>query len=208
MSADQSALPPEVAAALSQLDDLIQMFARHPDEGVQDAVVGVLRAVDVVHRGALQRLAAWLDARSLLDDAMADPHVELLFGLYRSLEHGEDEQARAEAAVEEIRPYVEAHGGQLEVVAADGGVVSIRLLGACDGCSGSTATLRGLVEEALRAELPEFVRMDVSSPERGSARPTNPQPVLIPVSSVTVRSRAPSPQGGSGSAAHGCSSGG
>ncbi|MDP9418892.1 MAG: hypothetical protein M3P53_01855, partial [Actinomycetota bacterium] len=65
-------LPPEVAAALGQLDGLIQMFAEHPDEDVQHAVVEMLRAVDVLHRQALQRLATLLDARSLLDDAVAD----------------------------------------------------------------------------------------------------------------------------------------
>lgn len=36
-------LPPEVAAALGQLDGLIQMFAEHPDEDVQHAVVEMLR---------------------------------------------------------------------------------------------------------------------------------------------------------------------
>ncbi len=195
MTAERHTLPPEVVAALGQLDDLVQMFAQHPDEAVQDAVIGVLRAVDVVHRGALQRLAALLDAQSLLDEALADPHVGLLFDLYRSQE-GHDERERAAAAVEGIRPYVEAHGGRLEVVAAEGGVVSIRLLGACESCSSSTAALRGLVEEALRAELPEFVRMDVSTPVRESARPASPEPVLIPVSSVTLRSRVRPPQGG------------
>ncbi len=206
MTDGRDAPPPEVIAALGQLDDLIQMFSHHPDEGVQEAVVGMLRAVDVFHRGALQRLATFLDARALLDEALADPHVALMFDLYRSQEHDEDERARAEAALEGIRPYVEAHGGRLEIVAAEGGVVSIRLLGACESCSSSTATLRGLVEEALRAELPEFVRMDVSPPPRQSAQPENREPVVIPVSSVTRRDGPPSHHGGCGTERHGCSS--
>jgi Fe-S cluster biogenesis protein NfuA len=203
VTAADHALPPEVAAALGQLDDLIRMFAQHPDEGVQDAVVAVLRAVDAVHRGALQRLAALLDARSLLDEALADPHVGLLFELYRSGEY-EDEKARAEAAIDGIRPYVEAHGGRLEVVAAEGGVIGIRLLGACAGCSASNETLRDVVEDALRTELPEFVRMDVSTRAGESPGPSSAEPVLIPVSSVTVRTRGP--QRRSGSPARGRSS--
>lgn len=205
MTDERGTPPPEVAAALGQLDDLIQMFAQHPDEGIQEAVVGMLRAVDVLHRGALQRLGAFLDARALLDDALADPHVALMFDLYRSGEHDEDGRARAEAAVEGIRPYVEAHGGRLEMVAAEGGAVNIRLLSASDVSSGSTATLRGLVEEALRAELPEFVRMDVATPERQSAQCETPEPVFIPVSSVTRRERLGSAQGGCGTEGHGCS---
>ncbi len=205
MTDHREAPPPEVGAALRQLDDLIQMFSQHPDEGVQEAVVAMLRAVDVLHRGALRRLGAFLDARALLDEALADPHVALMFDLYRSQD--DDELARAEAAVEGIRPYVEAHGGRLEVVTAEGGVVNIRLLAGCESCSGSTATLHGLVEEALRAELPEFVRVDVSSsPPRRSAPSGDPAPVLIPVSSVTRRDRPPSPVGGCGTGGHGCSS--
>lgn len=207
MTAERDAPPPEVAAALHQLDDLIQMFAQHPDEDVQEAVVGILRAVDVLHRGALQHLGVFLDARSLLDEALADPHVALLFTLYESQEDdSESERSRAEAAVARIRPYVEEQGGQLEVVAAEGGVVNIRLLGAAGNGSGSTTTLPGLVEEALRTELPEFVRMDVSSPPQAPPSPAQLEPMLIPVSSVTVRRRARPPQSGCGSESHGCSS--
>ncbi|MDP9388280.1 MAG: NifU family protein [Actinomycetota bacterium] len=206
MTTERAELPPEVAAALGQLGDLIEMFTEHPDEDVQGAVVEVLRTVDVVHRGALQRLAALLEARSLLDEARADPHVALLFDLYSGQGYdGDDERARAEAAVAGIRPVVEAHGGRLEVVTAEGGVVTIRLLGGRESCAGPTARLRELVEEALRAELPEFVRMDVSPPSRQAAPATNGEPILIPVSSVTRRDRVAPSESGGGTASHGCS---
>ncbi len=205
MTASQSSPPPEVVAALAQLDDLVQLFASHPNEAVQEAVVGLLRAVDVLHRGALQRLVAFLEDRLLLDEVLSEPHIALLFELYEAAA-GEDGRARADAAVEAIRPYVEAHGGQIEVVAAEGGVINIRLLGACEGCSGSTATLRDLVEEALRAELPEFVRMEVSPPSAQAAPEASAGRVLIPVSSVTRRAPAGPAQGSCGAGGHACSS--
>lgn len=192
MTTEGRAPPAELAAALHQLDELIQMFSRHPDEGVQEAVVAMLRAVDVVHRGALRRLGVLLDARSLLDEALADPHVALLFDLYDA-EEDDDERARAEAAVEAVRPDVEARGGRIEVVAAEGGVVNVRLLSPCEGCSGSAAALRRLVEDALRTELPEFVRMDVSPPAPAAPPAGRAEPALIPVSSVTVRTREQAP---------------
>jgi Fe-S cluster biogenesis protein NfuA len=203
--ASQPAPPPEVVAALNQLDELVQLFAQHPDEGVQEAVVGLLRAVDVLHRGVLQRLGAFLDERSLLDEALADPHVALLFALYGT-EDGDydDERSRAEAAVARIRPEVEAHGGRLEVVTAEGGVVNIRLGG--DSSSGSTATLRRMVQEALRAELPEFVRMDLSSAPRKPEAAWEPTPVVIPLSSLSRRGRLRPSPGASGSTGHGRSS--
>lgn len=181
------ALPTEVVAALAQLDDFIQMFARHPDEEVQEAVVGLLRAVDVLHRGALMRLSAFLHARSLADELLADPRIALLFELYDSPQDG-DERARAEAAVALLRPQVESHGGQIELVAAEAGVVNIRLLAPPGDVSGSAAALHRLVEEALRAQLPDFVRMEVaSSANRAAAQHATVQQVFVPVSSITRR---------------------
>ncbi|MDP9068458.1 MAG: NifU family protein [Actinomycetota bacterium] len=209
MTAAPAELPPEVAAALGQLDELIQMFVDHPDENVQDGVIAVLRAVDILHRGGLQRVAAFLEQRSLLEEAQDDAHMALLFDLYGSREI-EDERDRAEAAVAGIRPYVESHGGRLEVVTAEGGVITIRLLGACESCSGSTAGLRDLVEEALRAELPEFVRMDVSSSaEHTSARNSKRQPVVIPAPTLSFRSATEVSPGrcGAGGGSCGCSNG-
>lgn len=195
--------PPDVIAALDQVDDLVRRFAEHADEAVQEAVVGLLRAVDVLHRGALGRLRAFLDDRSLLDEAVADPHVGLLFELYEAQEE-DDERSRAEAAVERIRAAVVARGGRIEVVVAEGGVVNVRLLAADDGDSASTAALRALVENALRAELPEFATMDLA-PSSAPSKPEDMQRGLIPVSSVTVGSGGGPLRSGCGSGGGGCS---
>ena len=193
---------------MHRLDELVSAFEQHPDPQVADGLVEVLRAVDVLHRGALQRVASLLEAEGLLDQARSDPDVALLFGLYEDAPD-EDEQSRAEAAAEAVRPYVEAHGGKLDVVTAEDGLVSIRLLGACESCSHSAGTLRSYVEDALRAALPEFVRMDVSSTPHHAA-PTGRAPVLIPITALTGGA-APQPQrgcgpgGGCGTSAGGCS---
>jgi Fe-S cluster biogenesis protein NfuA len=195
-------LPAQVAAALERLDDLVRAFEDHPGEGVQDGLLEVLRAVDVIHRGALERLVALLDARGLREIALADPHVALLFGLYEAPDdEPDDARVRAEAAVAELRPYVASHGGQLEVVAAEDGVVNIRLLGACTACSGSPAALGDLVEQALRANLPEFVRMEVShtAPAHAAAA-QRAVPVLIPLPALR--------RGAAVNGAAGCGSGG
>lgn len=197
MTTEPPALPPEVADALGVLDDLLQVFANHPDEGVQDAVISILRAVDVVHRGALQRLRAFLHARLLVDDALSDPHVAVLFELYGPEDAGhDDERYRAEAAVAAIRPDVEAVGGRIEVVTAEGGVVSIHL--SAGGDSPPTEQLRELVEEVLREQLPEFVRLDLSPPTRRPMAPWEPTPVVVPLPTVTRRRRVGSSPGASG----------
>jgi Fe-S cluster biogenesis protein NfuA len=197
-------LPAQVAAALERLDDLVRGLEQHPDEAVQTGLIDVLRAVDTIHRGALEQLAALIDAHGLRDEALADPHVALLLELYQAQDDDEQEddlRARAEAAVAELQQYVASHGGRLEVVAAEGGVVSVRLLGACPSCSGSPAALNDLVEQALRARLPEFARMETpAAPPAHRQAAQRSAPVLIPVSALRV--------GAQGSGAGGCASSG
>lgn len=56
---------------------------------------------------------------------------------------------------EEIRPYIESHGGTIEVADIDleEGLVEIRMEGACSGCEAALATLRFGVEVALKKHL-------------------------------------------------------
>lgn len=195
--------PPDVAAALHELDELMRMFARHRDEDVQDAVVALLTAVDILHRGALHRLGAFLDERSLMEEALADPHVALLFDLYES-EESDDQRARAEAAVATVRGEVEARGGRVEVVSTEGGVVNVRLLGADDDRSASES-LRRLVEDALREELPDLVRLE-TPPGATQREAADPPAFFIPVSAVGRR-RSEQPDRGAGPETNRCSSG-
>lgn len=198
----QDRLSTEVAAAMQRLDELVTAFEEHPDPGMADALVEVLRAVDVLHRGALQRLVTLLDDHGLRGEAFADPHVALLFALYDEAQE-QDEQSRAEAAVADVRPYVEAHGGRLDVIAAEDGVVQVRLLGACESCSASSATLRAHVEDALRAALPDFVRMDVDTAPAHTSSRQRRAPVLIPLSAVVGGASGQQPAGG-GESRGGC----
>ena len=62
---------------------------------------------------------------------------------------------RVEAALEQVRPSLQADGGDVELVDVDGGLVSLRLTGACAGCPMSTMTLKMGIERILRREIPE-----------------------------------------------------
>jgi Fe-S cluster biogenesis protein NfuA len=59
-------------------------------------------------------------------------------------------------ALEKIRPYLNADGGDVSLVnISDDLVVKVKFSGACDGCPYSVMTLKAGVEEAIRKELPE-----------------------------------------------------
>jgi Fe-S cluster biogenesis protein NfuA len=68
---------------------------------------------------------------------------------------------KVEAAIETIRPSLQADGGDIELVdVSKEGVVRVKLLGACAGCPMSTMTLRIMVEEELKKQVPGVKRVE------------------------------------------------
>jgi Fe-S cluster biogenesis protein NfuA len=66
---------------------------------------------------------------------------------------------RIEAVLDSLRPNIQMDGGDIELVKFEDGIVYIKLLGACVGCSMSIYTLKMGIEEALKAELPEVLEV-------------------------------------------------
>lgn len=149
------------------------------DEPTRDRVLSLLDGVDALHRHALERLGALLGADQRERLRAGDPAVAWLFEAYAV---GIDEQAAAEAALDSVRPYLHSHGGDVAVLAARGGIVRVRLSGACSGCSASTITLRRGVEEALREHFPGFTTMEVEEDREAAPHPP-PGPTLLQIES-------------------------
>ncbi len=63
---------------------------------------------------------------------------------------------KVEAALNEIRPMLQADGGDVELVEVEGGVVKVRLQGACAGCPMSQMTLKNGIERILKEKIPEI----------------------------------------------------
>jgi Fe-S cluster biogenesis protein NfuA len=61
-----------------------------------------------------------------------------------------------ETVLDELRPYLIADGGNVELVDIDGPIVKLRLNGACGSCPSSTMTLRMGIERKLRDMIPEI----------------------------------------------------
>ncbi|HHY31541.1 MAG TPA: NifU family protein [Firmicutes bacterium] len=69
-------------------------------------------------------------------------------------------QDKIEKALAKIRSALQAHGGDVELVSVNDGVVKVRLTGACVGCPMSVMTLKNGVERALKEEVPEVKRVE------------------------------------------------
>ncbi len=64
--------------------------------------------------------------------------------------------ANVETVLDELRPYLMADGGNVELVDIEGPVVQLRLQGACGSCPSSTMTLKMGIERKLREMIPEI----------------------------------------------------
>lgn len=149
----------------------------HPSAEVRALTESLLKGLDGMHRSPLVRVANLLDHHGILEQAATDPLVAELLDLYDLLPRAPEQVV--ERALEVVRPYIQSHGGQLEVLGVSGGVVRVRLAGACAGCSGSAMTLRRGVEAALREGFPGFERMEVDEP-----LPAEPRPTFIAIGQV------------------------
>jgi len=67
---------------------------------------------------------------------------------------------RVQAALDDIRPQIQGDGGDVELVAIEGGIVKVRLVGHCAGCPMAQMTLKNGIEAHVRACVPEIQRVD------------------------------------------------
>ncbi|MEM1291259.1 MAG: NifU family protein [Cyanobacteria bacterium P01_H01_bin.162] len=69
-------------------------------------------------------------------------------------------QDNVENVLDELRPYLMADGGNVELVEIDGPTVRLRLQGACGSCPSSAMTLRMGIERRLREFIPEIAEVE------------------------------------------------
>ena len=65
-------------------------------------------------------------------------------------------EKRVQAALAEIKPQIQADGGDIDLVAIENDTVKVRLRGACVGCPMSALTLKQGVERLIKAKVPEI----------------------------------------------------
>ena len=80
---------------------------------------------------------------------------------------------RVAAALDSVRPYMESHGGNVELLSLAGGVARIRLRGSCRDCTASSVTLELAIKQALEQHAPDLEELVV---EELSQLPMQPPP--------------------------------
>jgi len=62
---------------------------------------------------------------------------------------------QVEAALDQIRPQLQADGGNVELVDVNDGVVKVKLTGACGGCPMAAMTMQGGVTKVIKEQVPD-----------------------------------------------------
>ena len=75
-------------------------------------------------------------------------------------------EERVTEALDNVRPYMESHGGNVELVSLEEGVARIRLEGSCDGCPASSSTLELAIKTALEETAPDLLGIEVEGIEQ------------------------------------------
>jgi Fe-S cluster biogenesis protein NfuA/nitrite reductase/ring-hydroxylating ferredoxin subunit len=70
-------------------------------------------------------------------------------------------EVRVQEALASVRPYMESHGGDVELLRLEEGVAHLRLVGHCHGCPASAATLELAIKEALEEAAPDLLGLEV-----------------------------------------------
>ena len=157
------------AAELARLETLAEGW-----DPAQQAVLSAIKiGIEELNAEAFRRLIRPLKsdeaAAAALRAAVRDPllyQVLLFHGLVREpLEH------RVARALDEVRPALKTHGGDVELVAVRfPDTVEVRLVGSCQSCPSSGETLAEGVEKAIKSHCPEIAHVTrVSRGEAGRA---------------------------------------
>ncbi|GAC1534457.1 MAG: hypothetical protein NVS3B12_15260 [Acidimicrobiales bacterium] len=163
---------PDLQAAGERIETLLDVLKGGTDPRTYERVEEVLRLVTDLYGAGLGRVVE-LAAQHAPDMAAALVGDELVAGLLIVHDlHPDSLRARVESALVSVRPLLGHHGGDVELIDVDAevGGVFLRLLGSCDGCPSSSATLQHAVEKAILVAAPEVTVIDVE-PSQAAAVP-------------------------------------
>jgi len=169
-------LDTEVQERIEHVEGLLG--AIDDDPAALDAVQGLVE----LYGEALRRVVELgTVTQELVGDELLS-HLLLLHDL-----HPVDVETRVAQALEEVRPYLGSHGGDVELIGVEDGLARVRLNGTCDGCASSVVTLKHSIEGAILRAAPELEGVEAEGLETDAVIP---QPQLLQIGSLKA---APGP---------------
>jgi Fe-S cluster biogenesis protein NfuA/nitrite reductase/ring-hydroxylating ferredoxin subunit len=170
MLLDEGGLQERVARVetlLGEIEALKDPYARQKAAEIVQVLLelygeGMARMMEAVAQGEEREKTF----ETFVDDELVS-HLLLLHGL-----HPLDVETRVVRALEEVRPYLQSHGGNVELLGVEGGVARLRMQGSCDGCPSSAMTLKLAIEEAVQKAAPDLEGIEAEGVTEAQPAPT------------------------------------
>lgn len=179
---------------IQQIDTLIGTIESIADPAARACVEKLIHTLLDLHGAGLERMMeivaeAGAPGEAIIESFARDELIGSLLVLYGL--HPLDMEARVQQALDQVRPYLGSHGGDVELLGVtQAGVVRLRLQGSCHGCPSSAMTLKLAIEEAIYAAAPDVTALDV---EGVVERPARPPAGFIPLEPLVGASRPAQP---------------
>jgi Fe-S cluster biogenesis protein NfuA/nitrite reductase/ring-hydroxylating ferredoxin subunit len=135
-----------------------------PDSAMRELAEELVSCVVQMYGMGLERITGAMhdageEGERLAAELAEDPLVATLL-LIHDL-HPVPLADRVQAALASVRPYMESHGGSVELVSLEDGIARIHLRGSCSDCSASSVTLELAIKQALEEAAPDLVGLEV-----------------------------------------------
>ncbi len=178
----EGAVSPE--ALIQRVEELTAQVQQLPDPVARRAAEDMVDAVMEMYGQGLERVVEILDgagsAAAEVKQQLADDGIVASLMLIHDL-YPVPVEERVADALEEVRPYMESHGGNVELVSLEDGVVRLRLEGSCDGCPASSSTLELAIKTALDEAAPDLIGIEVEGLEQDLLNPVKVTGTPLPM---------------------------
>jgi Fe-S cluster biogenesis protein NfuA/nitrite reductase/ring-hydroxylating ferredoxin subunit len=185
----------ELERRIAAVDQLVRSLESGSDPATRAAAQELVGTLLELHAGALERILAAIERSgeagpAIVEQLARDDMVSGVLLLHDL--HPIDRPTRVLQALDKTRPYLQSHGGNVELVGVDdAGVVRLRMQGSCHGCPSSSMTLKLAIEQAIQEAAPDVTAIVVEG-EPHAAPASPPGAGLVALEPVR---RSPSPDG-------------
>lgn len=148
--------PEQLIARVQELTGRLE----HLDDGAcRELAEELTGAVVQMYGAGLERIVELIEDDETRDRLASD---ELVAGLLMIHDlYPVPLEERVAQALDTVRPYMESHGGNVDLLGIEDGVAKLRLEGSCKSCRASSSTLELAVRQALQEAAPDLLGMDV-----------------------------------------------
>lgn len=149
---------------LELVQQLQERLDSHEDSATREVAEDLVSAVVQMYGAGLERIIERLLAAGPVGEGIAAGLTEDQFLATLLLIHDLHPvplELRVQQALDSVRPYMESHGGNVELLSLHDGVARIHLRGSCSDCSASSVTLELAIKQALQEAAPDLEGLEV-----------------------------------------------